>query len=100
MPKKYKVHTFPYFDISLAQIFDNKFEYSPEGALSFYNEVKEKVLKLDFLPESGKPLKGKYRAKIVRGCLLIYFFDEENVYVADIVDPTQHTKAEKYYPDL
>ena len=81
----------------LEQILEFKLELSDtnSGAIRFRDSILSAIDDLHSLPFASKPLIRGYRAKVVLGHYLIFEVDEANlkVYVSQIIDPAQHTKA-------
>ena len=83
---------------SFANIYKNKYEYSPSGANNFRLAYKKSLKELETFPESGSNHFVGYKTKVIKGCLLAYTIDKKSktVYVFDIVDPTMDTTVRKY----
>lgn len=96
--KHYGVEVPDKFFVVFEEIVLNKAAYNPTHAESFRVEVISEIDLLHTLPYASKPLQGDFHAKIIGRCLLVYsVFEEEGlVLVVDIVDSTQHSKAQRY----
>ncbi len=98
--KKYHVQVYESAFEGLREILLFKLEASQTntGAINFRDEIFTAIEQLESLPHSGKLLNGSYRAKVILGHWLVYEIDEPNltVYVSDIIDPQQETRAGKF----
>ena len=92
--------------IVLDQVFDNLQETlnyikkdSVANAIKFRSGVLKTIEQLEFFPESGKNLIDDLKAKVYKGRLIVYLIDnrQHRVIVSDFVDPTQDSKATKYF---
>ena len=69
---------------------------SPRNAEVFKSGVIQTLENLAIFPERSVLVSEDVRVHIFKGYWLPYKIDGETVYVLDIVDPRQDTKAQKY----
>jgi len=97
--KNYKVEILAQAEESIIEITKNKMEYDLPSALRFFDEFYEDIKELHTLPERGFSLGQGRRGRIYKDHIIPYVVDDETmtVFVVDIVNPKQHTKAGKYF---
>lgn len=99
--KKYRVQVYDSTFERLQAVLSFKLETSQtnSGAVAFRDEIFRAIERLETMPHIGKALNKNYQAKVVMEHWLVYEVDEENavVYVSDIIDPQQHSKASQYF---
>ena len=83
---------------SLREIVQYKKEYDLPSSILFFDGFYEDIKKLETNPLRGEILTANIRRRIYNNHIIPYWVDEEKltVFILDIFDPMQHSKAIKY----